>query len=238
MLRFKNISHNTLFLGFSNALFPKQCAVCRENLLAPEQEICLHCESSFWLDAELLESDGKVAQLFWGKVEVEFAGAVFNYIKGGRMQEAVHQFKYKGNQRLAFEMGRIMANEFLSLKLEDSFDYILPVPSSKKKLRKRGYNQSLELAKGFSYKSGIPIFSTALKKGSVDSQTDKKVLQRYQNILNSIRPTKKLKQLTNKKVLLIDDVITTGATLNACAQVLKENVAIEVSILALAYRNI
>ena len=238
MLSSKNILQPPMFHGLLSGIYPSKCATCTSKLRSPEQFICLHCESDLFHDPQLLTKNNSVEQLFWGKVEIEFAGAVFNFIKGGKIQSIIHQFKYNGNHKLAQHMGKLAAlntyEKLHSLKI----DALYAIPTSWKKKQKRGYNQAHELLVGFSSASGIPISKPLLKKKSISSQTDKSVLDRYLNIEASFIPTKHLNGCDKKHILIIDDVVTTGATLCACASIIKKHSNCTISILTLAYRNI
>lgn len=238
MLSNKNILSPSLFHGLLSSIYESKCSICYRKLRVPEQYICLHCESDLYLDHSLLQSENPVEQLFWGKVEIQFAGAVFNFIKGGKIQSIIHQFKYDGNHKLGIFMGKMMAIQTEKSLKNLKIDAVYAVPTSWKKKQKRGYNQTEEMLKGFSKASGIPIIVGLLKKKTVESQTDKSVLKRYENIEASFKSTNKIQKIEGKHILIIDDVITTGATLCACAAVLKKHGNCTVSILTLAYRNI
>lgn len=221
-------------------VFPAACLSCGKELRPPEQFICLHCESNWYYEEKLLLPNNIINQLFWGKCNILFAGALFNFVKGESIQKIIHQFKYKGQQKLALQMGTIMAKKLEKQKHLKPFDYVIAVPSTAKKRKQRGYNQAEILAEGLAQHLGLKHLKKILKKEEhKESQTSKNVIERYENMEHSIQlnlPDENL--LANKHLLIVDDVITTGATLCACANSIQKKVNCEISILALAYRNI
>jgi ComF family protein len=225
-------------------IYPQLCFACERELRGDETHVCLHCQEdipSYNNDQSTTLSDmNSVFQLFWGKSDVLYATSCFEYIKGEKLQLLIHELKYKGQRNLAKYFGEFMVKEITTNNHFSTIDAICFVPSSKRKTRVRGYNQAEELAKTISRMTKIPTVDALVKKKNTSSQTDKNVHERHFNLQNTfaLKKTKKspIKQI--KHVLLVDDVITTGATLNACATVLLADLKVEVSVLTLAYRNI
>lgn len=221
-------------------VYPKLCISCERELRADEGWVCLHCENDFSPTNYKKNEENPVFQLFWGKVNIEYASACFDFIKGENLQQLIHEFKYKGKIQLAPFFGKIMANYIQNSKNYEGIDAILFVPSSKEKIRKRGYNQAEELAKSIAKELQLPVINSLLiKSKNRQSQTTKTVLERYQNMENTFEIKEKGKTgIHYQHFLLVDDVITTGATVESCASALKKIMKVKVSVLALAYRNI
>jgi ComF family protein len=233
-----------MFKHFLTYIYPQLCFSCERELRAGEKLVCLHCEQDIpvYLNdgTEVLsQEENCISQLFWGKSEVSYATSCYSYIKGEKLQKLIHELKYKGRKRLANYFGEIMAEEIKdNIKFSD-IDAICFVPSSKNKTRVRGYNQAQELAKSISKSVGKPSLHLLLKKKNTTSQTNKSVIERHYNLENSFSINSKIDLSKDcKHVLLIDDVITTGATLNACAKVILDAFEVKVSVLTLAYRHI
>lgn len=221
------------FSALLSVFYPLNCRCCETPLVKGETLYCLHCELNF---GELFVADNpetELDQLFWGKAEVESTFAAFQFLKAENIQGLIHEFKYGGNKKLAFKMGQLLGRYFT---LESSLvDCVSFVPMHSKKERKRGYNQAEILAKGFSKELNIPLCKVLERLKESDSQTDKDVYERFENMQEKFQITKFA--LGVKHVILIDDVITTGATLAACANVLISK-GIRVSVVCLAYRGL
>ncbi|MFT6747073.1 MAG: ComF family protein [Glaciecola sp.] len=225
-------------------VYPQTCFACNRELRADETQVCMHCQQDIpTFDFEKMEGNeaekNPVFQLFWGKSNVHYATSCYEYVKGEKLQNLIHELKYKGRKNLAKFFGEIMAREInVNLKFQD-IDAICFVPSSQQKTRKRGYNQAQELATSISKSAGKPCLDILAKKKNTASQTSKNVHDRHFNLENSFAINKKVTLLNNcKHILLIDDVITTGATLNACAKIIEGNFDVKVSVLTLAFRHL
>jgi ComF family protein len=229
-----------LLKTYFNLLYPALCASCSKELRYPEKHICLHCVEGWKINESVIENDNKIEQLFWGKVQIEQAFSVFDFVKGESIQKIIHKFKYRGYKNLAQHMGEIMSTH-LQNKLHSSNEKltVIAVPTIFKNKLKRGYNQAEILAKSFAKNLDLNYESSILKKQkSVSSQTDKNVLERYENIEKTILIKSKAKNKQFEHIILVDDVITTGATLVACASVLKKHYNCKISIVTLAFRNL
>jgi ComF family protein len=226
--------------SFINLLYPSLCASCSKELRIPEKYICLHCIEGWKLNESITENDNKIEQLFWGKVNVEQAFAVFDFVKGESIQKIIHKFKYQGYKNLAQHMGKIMSY-YLQNKLNNNNEnlMVISVPTIFKNKLKRGYNQAEILAESFAKNMNLQYKKGILKKHKrVDSQTEKNVLERYENIEKTIFIHQKAKKLTFEHIVLVDDVITTGATLVACSSILQKHYNCKISIVTLAFRNL
>ncbi len=217
---------------FIGVFFPQMCAACGTRLIRGEKVLCLTCH--YGLPRTRFESytDNPVARLFWGRVPVENAASLFRYHRGSRYQLLIHELKYRDRQDIGRALGRMMG-----MALRDSAfasaDLILPVPLHRSKRFQRGYNQCDSICEGLSFSLGIAWDRDVLEKtlGS-SSQTDKSRFNRWRNVEGIFR-VKRPERIRGKHILLTDDVVTTGSTLEACANAILEVHGTKVSIATL-----
>lgn len=175
-----------------------------------------------------------VCRLFEGKVSFVAATALLHFTKGGSGQKLIHSLKYHGNKKLGYELGRMAATAYRETGLFDTVDLLLPVPLHPKRMRQRGYNQSEWIARGIQSVIGIPVDTSSLSRiKKTESQTRKQIFERSENVEDIFRLSN-ADALKNKHVLLLDDVITTGSTISACAKAMKAISGIRISILGIA----
>jgi len=224
-----------LWDDFVSLLFPRICYGCGNHLMRNETLICTECYVLIPRTNYHLKPDNPVARLFWGRCMIEKTSAFSFYTKGSRIKKLIHQLKYKGIKEVGSELGRIYGN---SLKLSgflDEIDLIIPVPLHPSKRRKRGFNQSDLIATGISDATGIPMDASILvRERASKTQTHKSRYDRWTNVRDIFRVIDQ-EELKNKHILLVDDVITTGSTLEACASALLREGNAKVSIAVLAY---
>lgn len=215
-------------------LFPKCCVVCGLPLAEGEDDICIHCNINLPRTNFHLAQDNPVEQLFWGKIPIVRATAFFFYHKGSDYKQLLYLLKYNGQKELGRSLGRIMASEIIDSGFFEGIDWIVPIPLHEKKERQRGYNQSEYIAKGVADLTGLPIASHSVRRlKNTETQTHKSADQRWENvdgIFDLIDPT----SFEKKHILIVDDVLTTGATTTACASAFSEVKGIKISILTLA----
>lgn len=221
-------------IDFFRLLFPRSCIVCGGALSEKDNYLCVSCHVHLPRTDYYLEEDNEVARLFWGKVSLQHAASYFYYSKGSDYCRILYRLKYHHCKEVGEVMGRFMAAEMQNSAFFNDVDLIVPVPLHKKKERLRGYNQCEWIAKGVSAVTGIPVNTSGLVRTVHNStQTKKSANERWENVQN-IFSVSFPEEFTAKHILLIDDVLTTGATLHACASVLKELDGVKVSILTLA----
>ncbi len=216
-------------------LYPKCCIVCQRPLVQQEELVCLRCMAEIQPTDYHLYANNPVAQKFYNKLPVEYAIACFPFVKHGKVQQLLHALKYKGHSNLSYIIGKWYANKIISEAAPPKFDAIIPVPLHPKKLQKRGYNQSEGFANGLAEVFQTESMPYALQRNkATETQTKKTRLARWENVngIFQLSPSANVKDL---HVLLVDDVITTGATLEACAQACMQSKAKAVSIAAIAY---
>ena len=216
-------------------IYPKCCAGCKEPLISGEKLICSSCLIELPITEHYKQSDNPVFKLFMGRVTVKSASAFLHFEKGGIVQQMMHNLKYQGQQDLGVYLGRMMGISLKNWSLLSTIDYIIPVPLHPGKLARRGYNQSELLARGLSETTGIPVLTESLVRVANNAtQTRKSRFERWENVA-SIFEINRSELIEHKHLLLIDDVITTGATAEACISKLLGIEGVQVSLLTLAY---
>ncbi|MDP4224467.1 MAG: ComF family protein [Bacteroidota bacterium] len=216
-------------------LFPRLCYGCGNHLMRNEKLICTECFVLIPRTNFHLKPDNPVAQLFWGRCRIEKAAAFSYYTKDSRIRRLIHQLKYKGIKEIGPEFGRIYARTLKDSEFLEGIDLIIPVPLHPSKKRKRGFNQSDLISEGISSVSGIPVNTKVMERRKVTgTQTRKSRYDRWTNVEDIFRITD-MSLIEGKHILLVDDVITTGSTVEACTnEILKANEA-KVSVIALAF---
>jgi ComF family protein len=225
----------TLGKDFFNLFYPPDCAACNTLLLKQESHICTSClynmpRTNFHLDPE-----NPMAQLFWGRVKIENAAALYYFEKGNKCRKILHQIKYRGNNKLASYLGAIYGSELTRAGKFTDIDLLVPVPLHLSREKKRGFNQSEWFARGLAGILGKQVCSGILVRFlGTETQTSKSRTDRWDNVKDNFR-IRDAGIMENKHILLVDDVVTTGATLDSCASVLLGKKGVRVSILTLAY---
>lgn len=217
-----------------NLFYPDTCVCCDQYLLDQEKIICIECR----LDLPFIETGNStynpLIETLKGKVFVEEGTSFLYYYPEGKVKKLIHQLKYKNNQKVGIFLGEWLGLKLLETKAYNSIDYIIPVPLHKDKLRLRGYNQLTKFGETLSsilnieYLEGVLIRNTMAK-----TQTLKKRLDRFKSLVNNFSIIN-ADLLKNKHVLLIDDVVTTGATLEACCNELLKVEGMKISIVTIA----
>lgn len=222
------ISH-ALFAVF----YPNQCQICDVDLTMNEKHVCLACSYDLPYIAQNEYQLQQLQQLFWGRVEVESVFSLLNYQRGNQTQRILHQLKYKKKKKLGSYFGEVLGATIIA---ETKFDLILPIPLHPKKERQRGFNQSSIIAEGIAKKINIPVSKKYLIRHAYnESQTQFSKYDRWHNV-KRIFKVMHPHELENKHVLLVDDVLTTGATLEACVVELMQIKNCTISIATLAAR--
>lgn len=215
-------------------LFPRLCYACGNHLLRNEKLICTECYVLIPRTNYHLQEDNPVARLFWGRCKIEKASAFSFYNKDSRIRKLIHNLKYKGVRDIGHELGMIYGSTLLGTDFIGDVDLIIPVPLHPAKERKRGFNQSELIAGGLSEATGIPVGLNILRRVSItETQTKKSRFERWKNV-EGIFHVDANEKITGRHILLVDDVITTGSTLEACAGELLKHEGVKVSAAALA----
>ena len=200
--------------------YPSVCAACGNTLYRWEHLVCTRCRSFLPRTGYEQDEDNPLARLFYGKVRLKAVTSCYFFSKAGKVQHLIHELKYKGNADAGLFLGQELGKSIKNATLFQGIDYLIPVPLHPKKEKKRGYNQSMVIARGIAEVTGIPIGDKFLLRSvNTATQTHKTKEERWQNV-KDIFELRHPEQLEGKYVLLIDDVLTTGATLEACALIL------------------
>ncbi len=219
---------------FFALFFPRFCAACDQALVQGEEIICLQCDYRMARTDSLSDNNSFVAKKFYGRVELQYVWAYYLFHKKGRIQNLIHRLKYDQMPEIGELVGRKMGNDLLKKRFEDLPDLIIPVPLHRIKLRKRGYNQSEHFGTGLSTTLKVPMNANALIRATnTESQTRKSRMLRWKNV-HQIFSVPDMQTVHGRRVLLVDDVITTGSTLESCALTLLEAGATSVSVAAMA----
>ena len=217
-----------------NLIYPKICYACGDAIQGKREHICISCVANLsFLKIQDFENN-PIQQLFWGRVHFEKATAFAKFENNGRLQNLLHALKYKGVKEVGTTLGELAALDIGTTNFFDDIDVILPVPIHKKKRKKRGYNQSQYIADGIRNITELPIDSSSIRKEvHTESQTRKQRYERFKNTTKTFTLLNKDK-LKDQHILLIDDVVTTGSTLEACASVLLKIRNVKLSLLTIA----
>ena len=223
------------FADFVALLFPQLCPACGKSLMANEHIICTGCTFSLPLTNFHLQPDNIVARQFWGKIEVQAAYALYYFTKGGKIQNLMHHFKYRNMPQIGNLLGNMAGGQLVKNDVFYSVEMIIPVPLHKSRLRQRGYNQSARFADGLAQKLNASVEANNLVRlKATETQTHKSRFLRFEN-MQEVFAVKQPDRLQNKHILLVDDVVTTGSTLEACAIQLLKIPGVRLSIATIAY---
>lgn len=224
-----------LFKDFTSLLYPELCPACDSPLTNSEKEICIKCEFDLPYTDFHLHRENPVAKQFWGRIPLHTAMALLYFSKESKTQNLMHQLKYKNQPQIGFLLGEMIGERLLTSGLHQNYDYIVPVPIHEKRLRSRGYNQSEYIANGIAQALKIPVKTkVVIRYKETKSQTKNERFERFQNLENVFMVLQPM-AITGKHILLVDDVITTGATLEACANTLNQHKPSYISLAAAAY---
>jgi len=217
-----------------NLIYPKICYACGEAISGKINNVCVSCRANLaFLDVKDF-TNNPIQQLFWGRVTFEKATAFVKFEKNGTLQKLLHSLKYRGVKDVGVTLGELAALEIEGSGFFNGIDVLIPVPIHAKKQKKRGYNKSHYIAEGVGNITTLPINLTSIKKElNTASQTRKKRFERFENVSNTFTLLN-TGDLTGKHILLIDDVVTTGSTLEACANILKEIEGVKLSLLTIS----
>ncbi len=223
---------------FLNLFFPNLCQACGRSLIKSENIICLECLYKLPKTNFHLHENNPISRIFWGRADIQAATSFLFFNKGGHVQKLIHELKYKGNTETGKYLGEQFGRDLYDSELFGNIDIIIPVPLHKKRLHSRGFNQSEVICNGMSISMKKPINTNCLQRlEHTDTQTKKARYTRWENVVGKFGIVDSA-ELEGKNLLLVDDVLTTGATLESCAQVLLEIPDVKVSVATLAYAQV
>jgi ComF family protein len=233
MIRLKEIRDSLLQL-----VFPHVCDGCGSDLLSEESNLCLRCLAAMPETNFEKHPGNPVEKMFWGRLALVHATAQFYFTKESLMQRLMHQLKYKGNLALGLQLGRLMGISIKESGRFEDIDAMIPLPLFPAKEKRRGYNQSTVLCNGMAEILSIPVFNNIIiRPQHTESQTKKGRVDRWKNIEGKF-VLENSSVVHNKHLLLVDDVVTTGATLESCGNELlnAENVRLSIATLCSSTR--
>ena len=224
-----------LLKDFISLFYPEVCITCGEGLAEKEEFICTSCFYKLPKTDYHNYPNNTLYKTFYGRAEIQAAAAFCYYSKGSMVQELVHEVKYKGKKELGTCFGKWYGAELKGVSPFSELDYIVPVPLHPKKLKRRGYNQSACFAQGLSQVMKVPVLENGIKRQKdTETQTNKSRFSRWENVKDVFEVENK-EQLQGKNVLIVDDIITTGATMEACIHALNAAEVKSVSVASIGY---
>lgn len=224
----------SLLEDFLHLIYPRTCEACGNTLYRHEEVICSHCLVHLPKTFYHKDTQNPLFHLFWGKIPIEMVASFYFYNKGNKVQHLIRQLKYKNRPEIGIYLGKRYATYLKKNEMIKSVDVIIPVPLHASKLKKRGYNQAEKFAIGLSENMGVPVDTESfIRTKATETQTRKSKEERWENVKNKFQVVNPI-QIQGKHILLVDDVITTGSTLEACATVLLEQNGVKISMASIA----
>jgi len=218
-----------------NIFFPDLCVICEDQLIEGEEVLCISCRSDLPHTNFCEWKNNKVEKSFQGRIPVLAATSLLYYKRKGKVQKMIHQLKYKNQQKVGVLLGNWLSEEIIGSKRFDKIDFIIPVPLHPNKFKKRGYNQVTTFGQTLANRlDSILLENVLIRVSKSKTQTSKNRMERSINVEEKF-DLNNPDILNDKHVLLIDDLITTGATLEACCVQLLKVDNIEISIATMAY---
>lgn len=228
----------TAFESVTNLFFPRLCFGCGSELFGEQQVLCMVCRDNLPETNFFMHANNPVEKIFWGRISLVSATSYLYFSKGSVLQHLMHNFKYRGKQDIGLYLGNLMGLQFNHSNRFNTIDALVPLPLHYRKEKKRGYNQAEILCSGISDITGVPVLKNVVSRPEVtETQTHKNRQSRWENIEGKFRLTNP-ELLSNKHVLLVDDVVTTGATLESCGHAILAAPGCRLSVATLAYTSL
>lgn len=220
---------------FISLLYPRVCAACGNSLFKNEEVICTFCLYHLPKTNYHLMDDSPLDKVFWGRAQLAHTAALYNFQKKGKVQHLIHQLKYKGRMDVGVYMGKILGADLVKTEAFQDITKVIPVPLHPAKQRKRGYNQSEQIAIGLAKAMNIEMDATSfVRTFNTETQTRKSRFARWENVKEIFKVTTP-DELANRHILLVDDVITTGATLESAAHILLAIEGVKLSVACIGF---
>ncbi len=226
---------NTYTKDLLHLFFPHYCTGCGSDIVEDGQMLCLQCVAKLPETNFFQVENNPVEKTFFGRLKLESAGAAFYFTKDSLVQHLITELKYQGNKEIGSYLGKLTALEMQKTDRFNSVDCLIPLPLNEKKLFRRGYNQAAVIAEGMASVLNIPVIDKFVKrKLFTETQTKKDRISRWQSMQDVFEVTDSA-ILENKHVLLVDDIVTTGATLEACGNTMLQIPNLKLSIATVAW---
>lgn len=223
-----------MFKSIINLFFPPVCAGCNSFLLTNEKVICTVCRHDIPLTNHHLNLENDAFKKFYGRIPILHASALFYFHKKGIVQQLIHNLKYKGQEEIGTTLGQWYAEDLKNIETLASIDEIIPVPLHRRKLKERGYNQVTAFGKALSSSLNIDYNDSLLIRNVYSKTQSKKNLLGRTEGIETVFDVSFTEKDHNKHFLIIDDVITTGSTLEACSKVMLKIPGAKISIVCMA----
>ena len=223
-----------MFKSIVNLFFPKVCSGCNSFLLTNENVICTVCRHDIPLTNHHLNPDNDASKKFYGRIPIQHASALFYFHKKGIVQQLIHNLKYKGHEEIGSIIGEWYAEDLSQMEFIQTVDEIIPVPLHPRKLKERGYNQVTTFGRALSSSLNLPYNDCVLNRNKYSKTQSKKNLLGRTEGIESVFDVTFTEKDHDKHFLLIDDVITTGSTLEACSRALLKIPGAKISIVCMA----
>jgi len=220
---------------FLHLFFPHVCVGCDNDIVNTEDELCAACLNSLPETGFLSAKNNPVEKIFYGRLKIENAGSAFYFNKDSVIQNLIIQLKYRNNKNAGVFLGKLLGQRIVNGNRFNNVDVIVALPLNDKKLYKRGYNQSLAIVEGITSVWDKPVFENAVERNLfTETQTQKDRVARWKT-MEGVFEVNDIALLENKHVLLVDDVVTTGATLEACGSAIVKVPGVKLSVATVAY---
>jgi ComF family protein len=224
----------SIFSDTVHLFYPQICNGCGSDLLSDNQLLCLLCINQLPHTNFAQHANNPLEKIFWGRIPLTSAHSKFYFAKETLIQELIHQLKYKGNQDIGYFLGQLMGNSLLNSNRFKNIDFLIPLPLFPEKERKRGFNQATVICNGISAQMNIPVMKdNVIRRRFTETQTKKHRTERWENVADSFQ-VKDHTLLSDKNILLVDDVVTTGATLEACGLAIAQSANVKLSVATLS----
>jgi len=220
---------------FISLLYPRVCAACGNSLFKHEEIICTYCLYHLPKTNYHLMENSPLDQVFWGRAQLAHTAALYNFQKKSKVQHLIHQLKYKGRMDVGIHLGKLLGAELAVAEKFNDVSKVIPVPLHPGKQRKRGYNQSEQIAIGLANAMNIEMDATSfIRTTNTETQTRKSRFARWENVKEIFKVTAPA-EIANRHILLVDDVITTGATLESAAHILLAVEGVKLSVACIGF---
>lgn len=224
----------SLFSDFTGLFFPEYCLGCSSGLVKGEEILCTRCIVGLPRTGYSFLNDNPVKEKFIGRLPLKYAIAFLKFRKTGIVQHLLHQLKYNNHPEVGKRLGMFFGKEMKDLGLDNEFDMIVPMPLHHSRQRKRGYNQSTMFVEGLKLSLEKPCYDNIVTRPiNTSTQTQKNKAERWENVKQAFRVSD-TRRTQGQRILLVDDIITTGASLEACGQELLHHGCKELSVVCIA----
>ncbi|MES1222827.1 MAG: ComF family protein [Bacteroidota bacterium] len=220
--------------NLAHLLFPHVCVNCGSDALNDLQLLCFHCLSELPYTNFALHANNPVEKKFWGRLPVKAAASLFYFNKDSAVQHLLHQLKYQGKKEVGIYLGKMLGEKLVNSNRFMHIDAIIPLPLATKKEMLRGFNQSTIIANGMAEVMNIPVCKNIIiRTKATESQIHKTRIERWENMKDVFSLTN-ADAIAGKNIILVDDVITTGATAESCGATLLQAKGVSLNIVSVA----